>query len=538
MSGGLEVYVDWDGRTWTVGGELVSFTDALDLYENTAHTPRRLSVSVHLGNVCEFIGQGHHPATAYVRVRAGDNIIARGVARQMIPGRAGEPTTITLEDGVNFESAPLPSERIVQSTRIDVQATLDYREEELGQIEAERQNAKKVESSLWFTFLSRDERLAVLEAVYAPAESTWTAYVTKSEGVVYPIVSGNPGRDAAGNLWPAGKALGVDSTVPTLLVAGHACTPGTVWIYGPKKNNKDQHVWEEFTVSVTRDGAGTEVTVVDISGASIVEADWVMHPDAQEKDWFFSFGGTSTGLDPSGPAVFEFFLSRLQGVRVDPAGLGAVRSVLSRYNFDFVLDDVQPAWRLFTEGVLPLVPVWVVSGLDGISFRHLELDPELAAPRFDLEDGNRVAVTSRFVFGSSDGAEIVNALTLSFGANRFSGGYRYNMRADAQGWSWGHLSVNRFGTIAERMETNMVSRYADARLMARDILHRKAVDRRRGELAVDADLYGLGAPRQINVGDCIRLNAPDEGVNDAPCIVTRITRDGSRTDSVEVIVLA
>lgn len=538
MSGGLRVYVNWDGKAWEVDGELVSYTDALDLYDNTAYTPRRLTVSVHLGNVCQFIGEGHHPATAYVRVVAGDTIIARGTARQLVPGRTGEPTTITLEDGVNFESAPLPSERIVDVTRIDVQRTLDYREEEATQIEIERQNAKKVESSLWFTFLSRDERLAVLEAVYAPSGSTWTSYVEASEGMVYPIVCGNPGRDAGGNLWPAGKALGVDSTVPKLLVAGHACTPGTVWIYGPKQSNREEHGWEEFTVAVERDNAGMEVTTVDISGAAILEHRWSTHPDAQEKEWFFSFGGTSTGFDPSGPAVFEFFLSRLQGVRVDPAGLGAVRAVLSRYNFDFVLDDVQPAWRLFTEGVLPLVPVWLVSGLDGVSFRNIELDPELAAPRFELEDGNRVAVTSRFVYGSTDGSDVVNALDFSFGANRFTDGWRFNMRADARGWSWGQLSVNRFGTVAERLESNFVSRYADARIMARDILHRKAVDRRRGELAVDADLYGLGAPRQINVGDCIRLHAPDEGVNDAPCIVTRITRDGSRTDSVEVIVLA
>ena len=220
MSGGLEVYVDWDGRTWTVGGELVSFTDALDLYENTAYTPRRLSVSVHLGNVCEFIGQGHHPATAYVRVRAGDNIIARGVARQMIPGRAGEPTTITLEDGVNFESAPLPSERIVQSTRIDVQATLDYREEELGQIEAERQNAKKVESSLWFTFLSRDERLAVLEAVYAPAESTWTAYVTKSKASSIPSSAATRGVTRRGTSGRPGRRSGLIRPCPPSLWRG------------------------------------------------------------------------------------------------------------------------------------------------------------------------------------------------------------------------------------------------------------------------------------------------------------------------------
>jgi len=63
MSGGLEVYVDWDGRTWTVGGELVSFTDALDLYENTAYTPRRLSVSVHRrgpSNDPRASGRAHH----------------------------------------------------------------------------------------------------------------------------------------------------------------------------------------------------------------------------------------------------------------------------------------------------------------------------------------------------------------------------------------------------------------------------------------------------------------------------------------------
>ena len=100
MSGGLRVYVNWDGKAWDVDGELVSYTDALDLYENTAYTPRRLTVSVHLGNVCQFIGEGHHPATAYVRVMAGDTIIARGTARQLVPGRTGEPTTITLEDAV------------------------------------------------------------------------------------------------------------------------------------------------------------------------------------------------------------------------------------------------------------------------------------------------------------------------------------------------------------------------------------------------------------------------------------------------------
>lgn len=537
MSGGLTVFVDWDGKSWTVDGELVSFTDRLDIADPSSIEPRRLTVSVHLGNVCAFIGQGHHPSTCYVRVNAGDRIVARGIARGMTPGRAGEPTTITLEDAVALDSTPIPSVSVAEVTRIDVQKTVDYRAERNAQIEADRANAKKIESALWFTFLRRDVRLEVLEAAYATSEDTWTDYVTTSEGRIYPIVFGNPGRTRGGGKFPCGYALAVDAVVPRVLVAGHACSPGTVWIYGPKKNNKDELVWEEFDVEVMLDNAGTEVTTVDLSGAAFVEGDWVSHPDASQKDWYFSFAGTSSGLDGRGPAVFDWFLSRMQGTRVDPSGLGSVEHVLSRYTFDGVIDDVAPAWRLFSEGVLAFVPVYLVSGLDGIGFRYVELDPELAQPRFTLTDGNQVAVTSRFVFASGDGGDVVTALNLGFGPNRYSDAMAYNATYQADGWAWGQLSAQRFGRITERQEAALLGDPDVARLVARDWLRRRAVDRRRGELAVDASVYGLGASRELKVGDCVRIEAPDEGVS-GPAIVTRITRDGSRTDVVEVTVLA
>ena len=167
----------------------------------------------------------------------------------------------------------------------------------------------------------------------------------------------------------------------------------------------------------------------------------------------------------------------------------------------------------------------------------MELDPELAQPRFTLTDGNQVAVTSRFVFASGDGGDVVTALNLGFGPNRYSDAMAYNATYQADGWAWGQLSAQRFGRITERQEAALIGDPDVARLVARDWLRRRAVDRRRGELAVDATLYGLGASRELKVGDCITLEAPDEGVS-GPVIVTRITRDGSRTDVVEVTVLA
>jgi hypothetical protein len=552
----IRVAVVWDGRTWQDVGNVIEFEESAELLADAGggFRPRRIRFTMDLGPAVDWVAEGHHHHTAHVSATIGSEIVFFGGVTSFLPGRDGELSEFECM-GADLGMAQIPSGSVVEIQQIDVEATNADRTAWREAVVAEMndgiwRNQEPVEVVFVNEYTS-EKRWAKIQEKYNAArvlppkfgvtpwrplydyveEGSFIRLADKSEGLLYPWIFGQPGCE---NGQPAVRAYVVDITNRILLLAGHHATAGTVTIYGPKKNAPQ--VWQRETFNAYNgfDDAGRPCLLVDISAATDVEANWSSKPEAAEQDWFAIFDGTAAGL-PNGAADMLAILLSHGGGAVDYASIENVRGHLRGYTFDGVLEARVAAEALLYQSILPLLPIALTPSLFGLSIVPVRLDATAADARFELVEGRDFDQVGRPQYRRS--SEIANAITFRYAPNRRSGKTSRTAFATSGTHAEAARSQQIHGPIPEEVESAWVHRQAVADRVARNIMLRRAVDRREIEIAVASERWGLGGANELRLGDVVTVTIPDEAIVDAVALVSSITRNGGPADAVRLLLL-
>ncbi len=203
---------------------------------------------------------------------------------------------------------------------------------------------------------------------------TWPDRLPDHDGRVYPTVWGRPGsyREADGTaiVAPGSPALiveysSVGEIATKLLIAGHRVVSANVTLM--YRDDAVMGGWSTEVVDVTHetDGLGQLCAVVDISAEvlAIQQAGdyWIC--------WNQNSGSLLSDIDGAELStmghLIEWWLGRSVD-RIDRARLASVRPMLDRWKVAGYADEAVSPWDYVADNLLPLVPVSVAVGPDGL----------------------------------------------------------------------------------------------------------------------------------------------------------------------------
>lgn len=538
MSAAFRALVTWEGRTWDLSPVSAQVREQASIWDRE-FTPRTIALALPMGDTAALVADGAHYATMRVQVFLGGRLVSRAPVVGMRCARSGELTEVEVGNRIAAPRSgtvanPIPSQRTLTVTYIDISATQELRAQDKAAAQAEVAADRG-----WRAGLSTLAELADIDprlrADYFP-----TVEGQRSEGRVYPIVIGRPGEDG-GNPGSAGEAIPIEyDSTPRLMIAGHPFT-GTVTVRGPKHGDPQSMAQEVLTTEIVTDATGRQVTAVAIGASTTLEHRWTTSfPEASEKPWFWWIddANTAQGLSGAPVDVIALLLAHVTGIEVDRAALEGCREILAPYTLSGVIDVVADAWDLLTGQILPILPVALVSTPAGIGARPIRLDWRAADCRIRLVEGEGVGVIEgpRHVSTERDDA-VCNRVIVTFDANKETGQLRRRAFATADRYGAAAASVAQLGERERVISTRWVTRRSVAQLIARDLVERGSSDRLLVSVAVDADRYGVGADGELQAGEPVLVSLPSYSLTSRVGIVTGILRRGTRVDDVELMLL-
>ena len=513
------IVLDWGGRQWDLTGDLVEMVDDASILEPALTVPSRsVTVSLALGDVVTW-ARTHHPRTAYADVYIDGRLVASEAVESIVPGRAGELTVVTVGQQVDPDASTVPATFDIRTVSTDVDATL-------------RQNARedrKVRD--YINWVYSQNLLTPIEVTITTDYQT--LYSDNVAGLTYPRVYGRPGSEDTA----ATRALPIDAANEILMVAGHHVTPGTVTIVGPKQTNLDEYADETATVYNTTDPAGRPIACIDVSGLATVAHNWASAVGADLKDWYVKWEGTASGLSPAATDVVTDLLRHLVGVPIDWPSVESMRAYLQGYTLDGVIDTTTGAEAVLMQQILPLLPVRLVRGVSGLGMVPVRWGATAKDARCALVAGDQCWPTSRVRYASESGYRVVNQWSVRWAMSRRSDGPRRTTSVGPSRSGDASASLQIHGLRAEVLETAWVYTAATAGRIALDRIRETATDRQIVDVEVSAATYGIGGVREITVGDVVTYTDPEESLSSAVALVSSVTRRGSETDSVGLVLL-
>jgi hypothetical protein len=521
MAAQTRVNVRWDGREWSVDGELVSLDERWSLWE-TSYRPREVVVRAPLGDLRDWIKAGHHHHTMTVEVYLGTRLVAVSGVSRLVHGRsAGEWSEIEAAERPAIDQSQIPSRTNVRMRYVDIAAT----ERVAGRAYAK--NVQGMYENLYGTNAVRP--------INYVGSATWeTQYATRTEGRVYPIVFGSPGVDGT----QATQAIPIDLDNGILMVAGHECRAGAVVVYGPSglPGELENTASDTLTISHTEDQNGQRVAVVDVSASTALQGNWPTVPEAAEREWYVSWSSTASGVSGAAADVVALLLSHVRGITVDFASIEGARDHLRGYELDGVIDEQVRAWDVLVDQVIPLLPVRLVPTLGGVGLAVVRLDFTATEARRHLREGCGVIGSSRPARRSDDDG-VFNDWTVEYSASRRTQRLRKRARRSGGNSAVARRSADVHGVRASAVQTRWVYRTSVAERIASDMVELYAPDRQTIAYEVDAEVYGRGAPEELSSGMPVLITDEQEGYSEALAVVAGIVRDGSRVDRVLLLLL-
>ena len=378
-----------------------------------------------------------------------------------------------------------------------------------------------------------DDASLLIEPTARVTKETWPNADPAMMGRAYPIVIGKPGRfeeaDGTEAKTLGSPALLVDVAAKQFLVAGHHTAATTVRIINVTKGEA-----RDETIELSVDGLGREVTIIDGSGTglSVVEGDeyWCRWDDGQALA-----GESSTAAIRQAGDVLQYILNR-STLRVDQGALSSVLRLLNRYRLDCYIDDPEvSAWDWVTDNLLPLLPVSVVGGADGlrvIVFRHdaraLDaVDHIVAGPQalrvssvgYVLDEPvQRVQVDYAPRGGTT---ESLRSVILSGDPTEPGAGTHRALRASAQRYPGALRTM--------RVETQIVYDGATAQLIASTLASMYGLARREVTYELDPARFGT-----LEAGQVVTLTDSEVFFNEAIALVQSIAWS-STTMTVQLV---
>ena len=319
----------------------------------------------------------------------------------------------------------------------------------------------------------------IIDASARISPQTWPVsdYPESVEGKVYPLIIGTPGKytdsDGDEKRTAGSPAYVLDYTTTAdgdaadkLLIAGHPVVATSVTVIDQAGAS------ELFTVTSEPDLNARQVSTVDVSGAADL--------DRYSTEFWISWSGEGGLVSPFGRSgtmrgagdVCRHMLW-LSSLAVDHGRWAAVAEALNAYKIDAYVNapDAGP-WAWLSDNVLPLIPVSVLSGPDGlfpvlyaIEARGGDAHPIEAGPDFSRAG----AVTSEV-----HPADIRNHLTLEYAKDGSGGEFlRYaelsaspDLAIPGSGSNlYVKVSAGRYGEASAVVETDVVYDPATAALI-------------------------------------------------------------------------
>jgi len=379
-------------------------------------------------------------------------------------------------------------------------------------------------------------------------ESGSTGPAPAAVGNYYPIVIGSPGQ-----------ALGVGST-SSALVDEVAAVPALLVKRNPTASTKSDH-WimlcggfapaTSVRVYNASDPAKTFTTTAILTAYDQLGQPYTyVEPDVggnspDEGDAIYTIWDPSTGGGLRSPysnatlrgagQVIRWALER-STLRVDESRLSEL-SLLDAYKIDTYINQPVSPWAWLLAEVLPLLPVTVGTGPEGL-FVAPWLASELTAKQAiaGLEEGRNCTRQSGAVY--TPASEVYNEITLRFAPNDETGGYALHKTISGDAWDssdpntapayWLRRSAATFGRRPLSLESSVIYDPATADGILRHLARRYSHPRREIIYRIPRELDWL------RPGDVVTLTDAGLHLSSVPAVVGSIAYD-SDAISAEII---
>lgn len=357
---------------------------------------------------------------------------------------------------------------------------------------------------------------------------TWPNAHADALGLYYPQPFGEAGRfrdtdgtesDTSGSPglvveWDDGLEVAL-----TVLVAGGEVGASTV-----KVRRADGQESVTSTVTHTTDALGRTVAVVDLSGEDPAFADdteyWISWND----------GAGALLLEDRSAAIFGagdllLWLLRKSSIAVDFQRFEAIREQLNAYKVSGYIDEAVNPWEWIADNLLPLLPLSLAAGPDGLYpiLWRLDAQPIDAVGAITAGPGFIRAERVKYLRGPRD---IVNEVRLSFAPRARTGEFRRVVActpepdlesADEFASHYAIISASRYGVQIETLETDVIYDTSTAGLIVERLVRAKA-------LPIRAITYVAGIEHGwMEPGDVVLLSDDELSLDNQVCLVGDVT---------------
>lgn len=446
-----------------------------------------------------------------------------------------------------------------------------------------------VESVIW-----KEDRLVPSEGQRVTG-ATWDTVLTLDPaelGLYYPMVFGTPGKVSEGLIsrgWITGsQGVWVDRTTSgpdggglyddlRIILAGHPVKASRVWM------STDADVaGHRFEVRHVEDNRGQIVAVVD---ARLEGGGTILSPDADGVDtlalgalavgpsfqpgqyvsnpqvapvfcgWLNGAGDAGGGeggmIGPDGQLVrhamdvLETMLNHT-GKPVDHGRFAARKGLLPNINIDCVIDAQVRPWAWIQEHLLPILPISIATGPDGlfpVVWRY-DATRHDAVAQLDAGTDPRIERAGRI---RSEDRHITNSFALDYALSLRTGGFYGNARLNAEPYDSDdpdnltslhcRLSQNRYRyandeprIVERKLESKVVYETASANAILAWMARAYSLERQSVDYVVPEVEFS-----HLELGSVVTLTDPTVDIKEWVCLVTKIEIDDSNLLGLQLL---
>lgn len=441
-----------------------------------------------------------------------------------------------------------------------------------------------VESVVW-----REDVLVPFEGLRVRSK-TWSTVDTldpAERGLYYPIIFGMPGKvstDIVSRGWITGsqgvwvdrtRTLDTGSRYDDLrqVVAGHPVTGTRIYL------SSDNYVsGERFEIQEGQDDQGNLVSYVDARNAdnsfnyidtdgnvtyglgdSIFSTD-DFQPDRYANQpgvvpvfcgWLDDINGGGGMKGPGGKLIREAgdvleVMVNYTGKPIDRGRFAAAKPFLSAYKIDAMIDAQVKPWDWIREHLLPILPVSIVTGPDGLYPVVWRFDATAADAIADLDTAKdpRIQRASRVMTESS---KIRNSFTLDYAKSIRTGSFYGTVRLNAEAYDSGdttnltslhcRVSQHRYRyadgsprIVEEKLESVVIYDTATAHAILSWRARALSLGRKYIDLVAPERDYGT-----LERGDVVTFSDADLYISGWVCLVVDVQVDDSDTVGLRLL---
>ena len=243
------------------------------------------------------------------------------------------------------------------------------------------------------------------------------------------------------------------------------------------------------------------------------------------------------GLPGDAGSVLEYLLQR-SGLPVDYGKMSAAKQRLQRFKLDFAIDESCTAWDFLRSQVLPLLPISLVSGPDGVYAVVWPFgdDSGGVVERFDVDVDPTISRTSLV---TSDTSGIYNEFVFEYAKNRRTDSFAGRRTIGAKTWSADVPTThpNARCIASQRRYRNWDgTAYVSQQTVQSALVYADATADAACAWLADAFCFATRSVEylvdeiraaHLDIGAIVEMTDTEVGLDAARCLVTELHYDGS-----------